>query len=115
MKLFPKIINYRYNEENMNPYAVIICLDSLPGDNQISELNSMGAFGGAGRVLYIQINMGTKRNILAQASNMLYESKFKEIAKGEWERKGISISTGEITVNKYLLRDGSLFVVAVPK
>lgn len=96
----------------MNTYAVIIGLDRIPTDNDISSLSGLGALGVAKKVLYVQVNIGQNRDVLAQSSVMLHESKFKELASSEWNRKGISVSISNISLSKFIVNNG-LFIVAL--
>ncbi len=93
----------------MNTYAVIIGLDRIPTDNDISSLNALGALGMAKKVLYIQVNIGQHRDVLAQSSVILHEQKLKNLAQSEWNRKGMSVSKSNISLGKYIVNDG-LFI-----
>lgn len=96
----------------MNNYAVIIGLDRTPTDRDISSLNGLGALGSAKKVVYVQVNIGQQRDVLAQSSIIIHESKFKELALSEWNGKGLNVSKSDVSLGKYTVNNG-LFIVAL--
>ena len=96
----------------MKKYCVIIGTDRLSNKQDVQELKQVGLLGDATSVLDLQINMGNKKGIEAEAANVAYKSQYQKLAISEWSKKGVNPSINSINVGKRITTDGALFIVA---
>lgn len=93
-------------------YAIIIGTDRITNDNDIVQIKNAGLLSEITSIIDLQINMGVNRITEIQSSNIAFVSQYQKLAVREFATKGISKSTSEIHVSKYITSDKALFIIA---
>ena len=94
----------------MKKYCVIIGTDRISNEQDVASLKSAGLLGNASSILDLKINMGAKKALELQASNLVYESQYRQLALREWASRDFHPES--ISLRKFSTSDGALFIVA---
>jgi hypothetical protein len=92
-------------------FAVVIGADRISNQADIDCMKKAGLLTGVTSVLDLQINMGSKRQVEASASNIAFDSQYRKMAVGEFARKGVDAELAALRVSKLETPDGALFII----
>jgi hypothetical protein len=93
-------------------YAVIIGTDRISNNSDIDQIKNAGLLNNITSILDLQINMGANKTTEMQSSNIAFLGQYQKLAIREFGTKGITMSIREIKISKFIVSDGSLFIVA---